>query len=87
MKRRLLVLSLALVLLVAGAFSAAAQVREYEFAIITHSATIDFWIPLVKGAQDAAAMINALIQTSRFLCSTQAQASLTLLNRSISWKT
>ncbi|SRR5690554_5227764 len=59
MKRRLLVLSLALVLLVAGAFSAAAQVREYEFAIITHSATIDFWIPLVKGAQDAAAMINA----------------------------
>src|SRR5690606_29323225 len=31
--------------------------------IITHSATIDFWIPLVKGAQDAAAMINAFDPT------------------------
>jgi len=43
--------------------TAAAQVREMEFVIITHSATIDFWIPLVKGAQDAAAMINAFDPT------------------------
>jgi simple sugar transport system substrate-binding protein len=55
-------LSLFLVaLLTVGLFAlpAAAQVKELEFVIITHSATIDFWIPLVKGAQDAAAMINA----------------------------
>jgi simple sugar transport system substrate-binding protein len=56
------VLSLLLVvLLVVGVFApmAAAQVKELDFVIITHSATIDFWIPLVKGAQDAAAMISA----------------------------
>ncbi|NLM40882.1 MAG: sugar ABC transporter substrate-binding protein [Firmicutes bacterium] len=49
------------VLLTVGllAIPAAAQVKELEFVIITHSATIDFWIPLVKGAQDAAAMINS----------------------------
>lgn len=49
------------VLLTVGllAIPAAAQVKELEFVIITHSATIDFWIPPVKGAQDAAAMINS----------------------------
>lgn len=59
MKRKLFVLTLAVMLMLAGVVSASAQVREYEFVVITHSATIDFWIPLVKGAQDAAAMINA----------------------------
>ncbi|HAI52072.1 substrate-binding domain-containing protein [Candidatus Darwinibacter acetoxidans] len=59
-------LSLLLVALLAVGLlapTAAAQVREMEFVIITHSATIDFWIPLVKGAQDAAAMINAFDPT------------------------
>ncbi|WP_461358115.1 substrate-binding domain-containing protein [Candidatus Darwinibacter acetoxidans] len=59
-------LSLLLVALLAAGLlapTAAAQVREMEFVIITHSATIDFWIPLVKGAQDAAAMINAFDPT------------------------
>ena len=60
MKRSLFCLSLVL-LLVLGLFGqfAFAEPRELEFVIITHSATIDFWIPLVKGAKDAAAMINA----------------------------
>lgn len=60
MKGRVLSLLL-VVLLVVGVFApmAAAQVKELDFVIITHSATIDFWIPLVKGAQDAAAMISA----------------------------
>ena len=60
MKGRVLSLLLVL-LLVVGVFApmAAAQVKELDFVIITHSATIDFWIPLVKGAQDAAAMISA----------------------------
>lgn len=56
------VLSLLLVVLLAVGLivsPVAAQVKELDFVIITHSATIDFWIPLVKGAQDAAAMINA----------------------------
>ena len=59
-------LSLLLVALLAVgvlAPTAAAQVREMEFVIITHSATIDFWIPLVKGAQDGAAMIIAFDPT------------------------
>lgn len=60
MKRKFFSLFLAVVLVV-GLFAqvVAAQVKEYEFVVITHSATIDFWIPLVKGAQDAAAMISA----------------------------
>ncbi|MGI6149378.1 MAG: substrate-binding domain-containing protein [Firmicutes bacterium] len=59
MSRKLLVLSLALVLVFAAAAVVSAQKKQMEFVVITHSATIDFWIPLVKGAQDAAAMINA----------------------------
>ncbi len=64
MRNRLLVTSLALLMCITGVLSlfsqeAAAEVKKYEFVIITHSATIDFWIPLVKGAKDAAAMINA----------------------------
>jgi len=59
MNRKVLVLCLTLMLVLAGAASVSAQKKQLEFVIITHSATIDFWIPLVKGAQDAAAMINA----------------------------
>ena len=60
MTRKVLGLFLVVLLTVGlSALPAAAQVQELEFVIITHSATIDFWIPLVKGAQDAAAMINA----------------------------
>ena len=60
MKRRIVSLSLVAILVIAlFAPLAVAAERKYEFVIITHSATIDFWIPLVKGAQDAAAMINA----------------------------
>ncbi len=33
--------------------------KVYDFVVITHSASIDFWVPLVKGAEDAAKMINA----------------------------
>jgi len=59
-------LALALVVaLVAGVFAsgfssiALAQEKEtYNFVIITHSATIPFWVPLVKGAQDAARAIS-----------------------------
>lgn len=60
MKNRLFVLSLVLILAIgAMAGIASAAPRTYEFVVITHSATIDFWIPLVKGAQDAAALISA----------------------------
>ncbi|NLY29878.1 MAG: sugar ABC transporter substrate-binding protein [Firmicutes bacterium] len=61
MKRRLFAaLGLALVLTVLTSFAVmAAEKKTYEFVVITHSASIDFWVPLVKGAQDAAAMINA----------------------------
>jgi ABC-type sugar transport system, periplasmic component len=59
-------LALALVVaLVASVFAsgfssiALAQEKEtYNFVIITHSATIPFWVPLVKGAQDAARAIS-----------------------------
>jgi len=34
------------------------QKQTYNFVIITHSATIPFWVPLVKGAQDAARAIS-----------------------------
>lgn len=38
---------------------ATAQEKEtYDFVVITHSATIPFWVPLVKGAQDAARAIS-----------------------------
>lgn len=33
--------------------------EEYNFVVITHSASISFWVPLVKGAQDAARHISA----------------------------
>ena len=48
-KRRVVSLSLVVMLVVAlfAQFAFAAE-REYDFVIITHSATIDFWIPLVK---------------------------------------
>ncbi|BAS27958.1 substrate-binding domain-containing protein [Limnochorda pilosa] len=36
----------------------AAQADQYDFVVITHSATISFWVPLVKGAQDAARAIS-----------------------------
>ena len=55
----LLVLALALSGIVGFASSVAAEERHYEFVVITHSASIDFWVPLVKGAQDAAATITA----------------------------
>ena len=61
MKRRLFaVLGAALVLTLLASFAVlAAEKKTYEFVVITHSASIDFWVPLVKGAEDAAAMINA----------------------------
>lgn len=60
MRRSVLSLSLALLLIfgLCAQFAVAAE-KELEFVVITHSATIDFWIPLVKGAKDAAAMISA----------------------------
>src|SRR5690606_32655587 len=36
----------------------AQEKTTYDFVIITHSATIPFWDPLVKGAQDAARAIS-----------------------------
>ena len=36
----------------------AQEKKTYNFVIITHSATIPFWVPLVKGAQDAARAIS-----------------------------
>ncbi len=36
----------------------AQEKTTYDFVIITHSATIPFWVPLVKGAQDAARAIS-----------------------------
>ncbi len=64
MKKSTLALAL-VVALVAGVFAsgfssiALAQEKEtYNFVIITHSATIPFWVPLVKGAQDAARAIS-----------------------------
>lgn len=64
MKKSTLALAL-VVALVASVFAsgfssiALAQEKEtYNFVIITHSATIPFWVPLVKGAQDAARAIS-----------------------------
>lgn len=59
MKRKSLSIFLVVLLVFGLAQFALAAEKEYEFVVITHSATIDFWIPLVKGAQDAAAMISA----------------------------
>ncbi len=59
MRRRFFVFTLVLLIAFVGVVSASAAVKEYEFVVITHSATIDFWIPLVKGAKDAAALINS----------------------------
>lgn len=49
------------VLSLAGyALPVSAQTKdEYTFVVITHSASISFWVPLVKGAQDAARHISA----------------------------
>jgi len=57
-KNRLFIAVLTVLFTLAGLAGAAAA-RDYEFVVITHSATIDFWIPLVKGAKDAAAIINS----------------------------
>lgn len=49
----------ALVLALAGtALGAPGPAKSYEFVVITHSASISFWVPLVKGAQDAARAIS-----------------------------
>lgn len=61
MHKRLIALSLALTLIVAM-FALpgvqAADKKEYEFVVITHSASISFWVPLVQGAKDAARHIS-----------------------------
>lgn len=63
MRNRVFVLALGMVLAFALVGSvttvpAAAQQDQYDFVVITHSATIPFWVPLVKGAQDAARAIS-----------------------------
>ena len=42
MNRKLLVLSLTLMLIFAAAVTASAQKKQLDFVVITHSATIDF---------------------------------------------
>lgn len=52
--------ALAVLALVGQTFMVSAQTKdEYNFVVITHSASISFWVPLVKGAQDAARHIGA----------------------------
>src|SRR5690554_677759 len=63
MRNRVFVLALGMVLALAlfGSVTTApvaAQADQYDFVVITHSATIPFWVPLVKGAQDAARAIS-----------------------------
>lgn len=63
MRNRELVLALGMVLVLAlvgsvATVPTAAQKDHYDFVVITHSATIPFWVPLVKGAQDAARAIS-----------------------------
>lgn len=59
MRNRLLSTLLVLTLAVFALTGTALAKKTYDFVIITHSASIDFWVPLVKGAEDAANMINA----------------------------
>lgn len=64
MKKRAFTFVLAAALVLAIVASAlvpmafAQQKETYNFVVITHSATIPFWVPLVKGAQDAARAIS-----------------------------
>ena len=89
MKRRLFaVLGAALVLTLLASFAVlAAEKKTYEFVVITHSASIDFWVPLVKGAEDAAAMINAANPNVEVTVRHTGPVCLMYPSREISWRT